>query len=79
MFPWQGQHDSMDAMGDLKEGKVRVFANAGVGGMRALHWHDLDTDDPMLESWRAAGLVSDVDHKGNGAPETMPRGTCCGG
>jgi hypothetical protein len=55
-----------------------VFANAGLsGGIRAGRWTDVAADHPQLASWRAAGLVTDVDQTGQGPPETIVP-ACCG-
>lgn len=56
---------------------VRVFAQANVTGLRALRWGDVRKDDPNLEGWLAAGLVTLTDADGNGPPDELPRG-CCG-
>lgn len=58
-------------------GKVRVFANAGVGHLLALRWADVDEDHPMLESWLVQGLVSHRDKEGATAPDDLSQ-LCCG-
>lgn len=59
------------------EGKVRVFAHAGVGHLHALRWADVDEGHPMLASWLAQGLVSHKDKAGESAPDVLSQ-LCCG-
>jgi hypothetical protein len=61
---------------DLKPGKVRVYAVAGVGTMTAGRWHDV-IPNARLEGWIRAGLVQRTGPKGEEPPERLPRG-CCG-
>ena len=55
-----------------------MFANAGVGRLLAGRWADVAEDDPRIDGWIAAGLVSLHGPKGEGPPEVL-RPSCCGG
>lgn len=62
---------------DLKPGSTRVYAAAGVGGLRPGRWNDVRNDHPQLEGWLRAGLVQLTGAKGEGPPDRIVRG-CCG-
>jgi hypothetical protein len=61
----------------LALGKVRIFANAGVGTLKAGRWNDVDARHPMLGSWLATGLVSHTGPHGESAPARLAQ-LCCG-
>lgn len=63
---------------DLKPGKRRVFAVAGVNGFSPQRWVDVSIDDTRVDSLIAAGLVQLTNGKGEGPPALMPRPVCCG-
>lgn len=61
---------------DLAPGKMRVFANAGVGGMRPGRWNDV-RPSVRIQEWALVGLVSLTGPSGEEPPERLPR-ACCG-
>lgn len=61
---------------DLKPGKRRVYAVAGVGALVAGRWHDV-SPTTRLEGWIRAGLVQETGPHGEPPPDRIVRG-CCG-
>lgn len=61
---------------DLAPGKMRVFANVGVGGLRAGRWNDV-YPSVRIQDYTGAGLVSLTGPHGEEPPEQLPR-ACCG-
>lgn len=56
---------------------VRLFARAGVLGLRASRWHDVDETDVRVADLRAAGLLTTLDYDRQPAPAELDR-FCCG-
>lgn len=61
---------------DLAAGKMRVFANAGVGGLHAGRWNDV-YPSARIQDYALAGLVSLTGPRGEEPPERLPS-ACCG-